>query len=232
MSKHHRLPYQGRFKVATERLEMIHSDLSGIITPPSIGGNRYYFKITDSCTSFKFVYLLQSKSQTFSSFVQFKQLIENQTSLKIKSMVNDNGGEYLSSEFTTFVKEHGIQMHLTAPYTPQQNPVAEVGNRTTTEKARALLKNAGMPMKFWAEAVSTAVYLENRTPIASRGYKTPYELWHGTPPAYDHLRVFGCLAYVHIGRERRASKFSNTARRGVFVGYQEGHHNYRVWLPD
>ena len=147
-------------------------------------------------------------------------------------MVNDNGGEYLSTEFNAFIKEHGIRMLLTAPYSPQQNPIAEIGNRTTTEKARALLKNAGMPMVFWGEAVSTAVYLENRTPVASRGFKTPYELWHGVPPSCDHLRVFGCLAYVHIGRERRSGKFSDTAKRGVFVGYQEGHHNYRVWLPN
>lgn len=89
-------------------------------------------------------------------------------------MVNDNGGEYLSSAFKDFVKKNGIGMHLTSPYTPQQNPVAEIGSRTTTEKARALLKTGGLPEQFWAEAASTAVYLENQTPIASRGFLTPY----------------------------------------------------------
>lgn len=43
MLKHHQLPYRGKFKVAASKLELIHSDLSGIITPPSLGGNRYYF---------------------------------------------------------------------------------------------------------------------------------------------------------------------------------------------
>lgn len=159
-------------------------------------------------------------------------LIEKQTSKRIKSMVNDNGGEYTSSQFTSFVKDHGIKMLLTAPYTPQQNPVAEIGNRTTTEKARDLLKQAGLPNTFWAEAVATSVYLENITPVASRNFLTPHELWYGQPPSYDHLRVFGCLAYVHVGRDRRQGKFSDTAKRGIFVGYQEGHHNYRVWLLD
>lgn len=135
MAKHHRLPYKGKFKVAGERLELIHSDLSGIITPQSLGGSQYYFKITDSYSSYKFVYLLQSKSQTFSTFTQFKTLVETQTNLRIRAMVNDNGGKYTSTAFAEFVKEHGIRMHLTAPYTPQQNPVAEIGNRTTTEKA-------------------------------------------------------------------------------------------------
>lgn len=93
--------------------------------------------------------------------MQFKSLVENQTNLKIKNIVNDNGGEYTSKAFKTMLSESGIQMFLTAPYTPQQNPVAEVGNRTTVEKARAMLKLAGLPNTFWAEAVNTAVYLEN-----------------------------------------------------------------------
>lgn len=232
MAKHHQLPYRGHFEVAGKRLELIHRDLSGSITPPSLGGSRYCFKITDSCGLYKFVYLLQYKSQTFQTFVHFKTLIKNQTSLKIKAMNNNNGGEYTSCLFHSFVKQHGIRMHLTAPYTPQQKPVAEVGNQTTTEKSRALLKQAGLPTVFWEEAVATAVYLENHTPVASRGYKTPYKLWHGHPPSYDHLSVFGCLAYVHVGRERRSGKFADTAKRGIFVGYQEGHHNYRVWLPE
>lgn len=228
LSKHHRQPYPGKFKVASTRLEQLHSDLSGIISPASLGGSRYYFKITDSATAYKFVYILRNKSETLSKLVEFKQLVENQTSSKIKSLVNDNGGEYTSKAFEKFLSENGIRMHLTAPYTPQQNPIAEVGNRTTVEKARALRKQAGLPLEFWAEAVNTAVYLENRTPIASKNFKTAFELWHGYTPKYDHLRVFGCLAYVHVGKERRESKFSDTAKRGVMLGYQESHKNYSL----
>lgn len=121
--------------------------------------------------------------------MQFKSLVEKQTNLKIKNIVNDNGGEYTSKAFKTMLSESGIQMFLTAPYTPQQNPVAEVGNRTTVEKARAMLKLAGLPNTFWAEAVNTAVYLENRTPVASRGFRTPFELWFGYPPKLDHLTL-------------------------------------------
>lgn len=173
---------------------------------------------------------MQFKSKTFSHFLKFKNLIENQTGLTIKEMVKDNGGEYISEEFKNLTKIHGIKMSLTAPYTPQQNPIAEIGNRTTTEKARALLKQACLPAEFWAEAVNTAVYLENITPIASRDWKSPFDLWHKTKPKYDHLRVFGFLAYVHIGKERRNGKFGDVAERGVHLGYQDGKHNYRIWL--
>lgn len=128
MAKHHWLPYSGHFDIASGILDTIHSDLSGIITPASIGGGRYFFKITDSHSSFKFVYILSHKSETFSTFMQFKSYVENQTSRRIKTMINDNGGEYVSEPFEEFVKQHGIFMNLTAPYTPQQNPVAERGN--------------------------------------------------------------------------------------------------------
>lgn len=209
-----------------ERLEVLHSDLSGLISPTSLGGHRYYFKITDSETLFKFVYLLRHKSETLSEMKKFKTYIENQTERKIKCLVNDNGGEYTSLAFKQFLEENGIKMMLTSPYTPQQNPVAEIGNRTTVEKACALLKTAGLPSEFWGEAVATAVYLENITPIASRSFKSPYELRNGKAPSYQHLRVFGCLAYVHVGKERRGGKFEDVAKRGVFLGYQEGHKNY------
>lgn len=63
-------------------------------------------------------------------------------------MINDNGGEYVSTSFKEFISKNGIIMNLTAPYTPQQNPVAEIGNRTTVEKARALLKKASMLKEF------------------------------------------------------------------------------------
>lgn len=212
LAKHHHLPYRGTFKIAANLLDQLHSDLSGIISTPSLSGSRYSFRITDSATSYKFIYLFQHKHKTLAKFMQLKTYVENQTSTSIKSIVNDNGGEYISESFEDFLAETGIQMHLTAPFTPQQNPIAEIGNRTTVEKARAMLKLAGLPNAFWAEAVITAVYLKHHTPVASCGFVTPHKLWFGETPKYDHLRVFGCLAYVHVGKERRASKFSGTAK--------------------
>lgn len=93
-----------------------------------------------------------------------------------------------------------------------------------------MLKNVGLPTEFWGEAVTTAVYLENRTPMASLKFKSPFELWNGVAPTYDHLRTFGCLAYVHVGKERREGKFSDTAVKGIMLGYQESHRNYRIYL--
>lgn len=92
--KHHRLPYPGKFKVPKERLEQLHIDLSGLISPTSMGGHRHYSKITDSATSYKFVYLLRQTSETLETFKKFETFIENQSNCKIKTLLNDNSGEY------------------------------------------------------------------------------------------------------------------------------------------
>ncbi|KAG6535240.1 hypothetical protein ZIOFF_000205 [Zingiber officinale] len=120
----------------------------------------------------------------------------NTTEYKIKTLRTDRGGEFLSTEFTRFCENEGIERHLTAPYTPQQNDVVERRNRTVMAMARSLLKGTHMPARFWGEAVRHAVYLLNRLPTKALGDRTPFEAWMGRKPYLAHLRVFGCVAYV------------------------------------
>nr|GEY89067.1 retrovirus-related Pol polyprotein from transposon TNT 1-94 [Tanacetum cinerariifolium] len=64
--------------------------------------------------------------------------------------------------------------------TPQQNGVADRRNRTLIEPARTMLTDSKLPTTFWAEAVSTACYVQNRVLIVKPHNKTPYELFRGT----------------------------------------------------
>ena len=66
-------------------------------------------------------------------------------------------------------------------------------NRQLVETVRSMLADAKLPQKFWAEALSTAVYLRNRSPTKAVNDMTPYEAWTGEKPRVDHLRVFGVL---------------------------------------
>lgn len=195
LSKHHHLPFPGKIPRPTGLLEVVHSDLSGRISPPSLNGGRYYLKLTDGFSKFKHIFILQSKSEAFQVFKSYKTLVENQTGCKIKRLVNDGGGEYISSEFQSFLSSEGTLMDINAPYTPQQNIIYERGNRTTTERARCMLIDANLPKCFWAEAVNTSVYIENRCPEASIQHQSRHELRYGTLPKLDHLRIFGCAAY-------------------------------------
>jgi hypothetical protein len=91
---------------------------------------------------------------------------------------------------------------------------------------RALLKQRRMPAEFWGEAVVTAVYLQNRLSTKSLVGRTPYEAWHGRKPAVNHLRVFGCRAFVkQLGH---VDKLADRSRAGVFIGYAEGAKAYHI----
>ena len=58
----------------------------------------------------------------------------------------------------------GIHQELTVPYSPQQNGVAERMNRILMESARSMMAHAGLPEKYWAEAVECAAYIRNQLP--------------------------------------------------------------------
>ncbi|KAI7943896.1 hypothetical protein MJO28_011424 [Puccinia striiformis f. sp. tritici] len=231
LAKMHRQPFTGTFPKLGRILECIHMDLCGPITPASRGGNRYFLKIIDGFSKFRFIYPMRCKSQTFQIFLSFLNQVENSTNLQLQSVVSDNGGEFVNHQFAKLYSDKGITHHTTAPYTPQQNPFAERGNRTTIEKARALLLASGMSLDWWGDAVTTSVYLENRTPDSSINWASPYELWHSIKPDLRHLIPFGCRVVLYEEKKWRESKLSPSGVESLFLGYQEGHHSYKVWVP-
>ena len=128
--------------------------------------------------------------------LRFKAAAEKESSCNLKILRSDNGGEFTSHKFEEYLVKEGIKHQLTVPYTSQQNGVSERRNRTLMEMARCLLYEKKLPLKFWAEAVSTASYLLNRMISRSLGDKTPFEEWYGYKPSLDHLKVFGSSCYV------------------------------------
>ena len=103
-------------------------------------------------------------------------------------------------------------------------------NRSLIERARCLRLNAGLPKSFWAEAVSMACYLINRSPQASLGGKVAEEVWTGNTVDFDHLRIFGCPGYVHVPGDER-SKLDPKSKKCIFLGYKRGVKGYKFWDP-
>ena len=155
-------------------------------------------------------------------------MVENETGLKIKRVRSDNGGEYRDNRFREFCANNGIKMEKTVPMTPQHNGVAERMNRTLNERARSMRIHAGLPKMFWAEAVNTAAYLINRGPSIPLDGKIPEEVWSIKEVNLSHLRVFGCISYVHIDSTER-SKLDAKSNKCVFVGYGADEFGYRFW---
>jgi hypothetical protein len=100
--------------------------------------------------------------------------------------------------------------------------------RTLNTKARCMMLDAKLPMKFWAESIRMATYLHQRTPTAACSHKSPYEVLHGEKPRLDHLRRFGCTAYKYIPKEQRdQKKFGKRSRPCMMLGYV--HDTTKIW---
>ena len=145
----------------TEKLQLVHTDICGPMQTKSFGGSRYFITFTDDYSRCCKVYFLKEKSEALEKFKEFKAAVENETGQSIKAVRADRGGEYLSGEFTYFLKKSGIRAKFTAAHSPQQNGVSERMNRTLVEAARSMMEHAGLSNTYWAEAVATAAYLRN-----------------------------------------------------------------------
>ncbi|KAK9185556.1 hypothetical protein WN943_025912 [Citrus x changshan-huyou] len=202
--KAHRSKFTKGIHVSKQPLDYVHADLWGPAQVPSLSGGRYFMSVIDDYSRKVWIHILKTKDQALEKFKIWKTLVETQSGFK------------------------GVMRHKTVRFTPQQNGLAERMNRTLIDKTRCLLINSKLPRNLWAEAVSTASYLVNKSPSSAIGFKTPEELWSGRPGKYEHLRVFGCPAYVHV----RQGKLDARAIKGVFVGYPDGVKGYRVWCKE
>nr|GEZ11120.1 ribonuclease H-like domain-containing protein [Tanacetum cinerariifolium] len=122
----------------------------------------------------------------------------------------------------------GILRQFTVARTPQQNKVAERRNRTLIEAARTMLADSKLLTTFWAEAVNTKCYVQNKVLVVKPHNKTPYEFFHGRTPTLSFMRPFGCPITIlntidHLG------KFNGKADEGFFVRYSLNSKVFRVF---
>ena len=227
--KIHRTPFpKTGGKRADEPLGLVHSYVCGKINSKSLSGGEYFLTFIDDKTRYIWVYILKQKSEVFERFLEWKSMVERSTGRNLKVLHSDNGGEYMSTPFQSYLKKEGIKHELTVPRSPEQNGVAERSNRTLMEAVRAMLFGSHLPQRFWAEALTTAVYLRNRSPTKGNEGSTPHEALMNVKPKVNHLRVFGCVAYSHISKEER-HKLDPKAKKCVLLGYGMATKGYRLY---
>lgn len=225
--KAHRLKFGTRMK-ATQPGELVYADVCGPF-PYSISKLRYFVLFKDDYTSYRYVYFMREKAEVQSKLLLMLSEVKA-TGVVIKELLTDNGGEFHNDVVQAILEKEGIQQRFTMPYTPQQNPT-ERDNRTVVEMARSLMyAHARIPTALWAELVSTAVYILNRTGPTCLDGKSPYELWHHKKPRLSHLRIIGSYCYPHIPKERR-KKLDKKAQKGILIGY-DFDNGYRIWDSD
>ncbi|GJS55817.1 putative ribonuclease H-like domain-containing protein [Tanacetum coccineum] len=122
----------------------------------------------------------------------------------------------------------GIKREFSVARTPQQNKVAERKNRTLIEAAMTMLTDLLLPTTFWAEAINTTCYVQNRVLITKPHNKTFYELLIGRPSNLDLIRPFRCPLTI-LNTLDLLGKFEGKADEGFLVGYFVNSKVFRVF---
>ncbi|GJR39672.1 putative ribonuclease H-like domain-containing protein [Tanacetum coccineum] len=212
----------------SQPLYMLHMDLFSPIFVKKLMKKMYCLVIIDDYSRFSWVFFLATKDETSSILKSFITRVENLIDQRVKVIRCDNGTEFKNKEMNQFCERKGIKREFSIARTPQQNGVAERKNRTLIEAARTMLADSKLPTTFWAEAVNTACYVQNRVLVTKPHNKTPYELFLGRKPALGFMRPFGCHVTIlntiyHLG------KFNDKDDEGFFVGYSINSKAFRVF---
>ena len=211
-------------------------DLSGPITPTGHGGIKYSALLVDQATTRKWIFHLTSKDKSPEALRWFWTNVKRPHNVIIQILRTDRGSEFIAKRFRDVCLELGIRQEFTAPYSPEQNGKVERPWRTIYEKARAMMFRSGLDhteyKHLWPFATSTATILSNILPSSAIDNAIPQELWTGSPVSYDHLRVFGCRALVHIPDGHRR-KLDDKTKDCIFIGYCEDSSSrcYKFWDP-
>jgi len=158
-------------------------DVWGISPIVSHAGYKYFVTFIDDYSRFTWVYFLQSKAEVFSVFQRFVYFLKTHFSAHTKILRSDSGGEYMSNAFQSFLQNEGILSQRSCPSTPQQNGVAERKNRHLLDVVRTLLLESFVPLRFWCEALSTAVHLINQSPSPTLYNVSPFYKLFGYSPS-------------------------------------------------
>ncbi|CAI7802081.1 unnamed protein product [Closterium sp. NIES-53] len=206
-AKFTRYPFSSSEATAKAPLDEVVMDVVG---PLKLGAARaeYFLTIVDVYTRMTWVYVLSKKSDVAETVkTNWLPMVERQQDRLVKAIRTDRGGEFLSKEFSLWLKKNGIRHSLTMPYSPAMNGIAERANRTITEMARGLLIEAGLPDYFWPDAM------------------------RGAKPKVDMLRVFRCMCMALVPKHLRHNKLGAKAIWAVHLGMAKKSKRWLLWDP-
>ena len=229
----------------SEALARIQFDTAGPF-PRSLRGNQYFILIVDSYTRRNWTLCVANKSDAGPKLREWKLKVELEQNKKVKAARTDNAPELLK-EIASWETTTGVQGEPTVIASSHQNGPAERNIRTAEADMRAMLKEAGLPMEFWDEAIEADTYVRNRTAVGplrdpkdEKSRMSPEEAWTGIKPSIDHIVVWGSKCYSHILKKTiptrpgfRHGKWIDTGRIGIFMGYSETTtKQYKVYNPE
>ena len=205
----------------TEPGELSHIDLWGKYSIQSINGNSYYVLFVDDSTRYITVDFLKEKNQASTAVIGYLVHLINY-GWQPKAIHIDRGKEFLNQKVLEWCKPCGIELHLTAPYSPSQNGVAERMNRTLVELAHAMIKGQNMPEFIWEHAILHATYIQNRVYTKHLETLTLYQGWHKREPDVSHLWEFGTPVWILQQGQHKDRKMLSKSKHRAYIGFDNG----------
>ncbi|KAF5361704.1 hypothetical protein D9758_007268 [Tetrapyrgos nigripes] len=194
-------------------------DIWGPAQVVSVGGHLYALFGTDAGTSRDMVDFL--KDRTAATLIEKLEVrratAETQTGKPLKSIRTDNAPEWRSQAFQVWTSSHGIIHEFTAPYTSPSNGKAERGIGAMLNGTRAMLFDANLSARWWAQAMATYIYVKNIMPNTRQ--IVPEERWTGQRQNVSHLVPFGSVGFAHIPAKSGRGKLDPRGFKCQMVGY-------------
>nr|GFA95469.1 putative ribonuclease H-like domain-containing protein [Tanacetum cinerariifolium] len=171
------------------RLNVLHMDFCGPMRVASINGKKYILVIVDDYSRYTWTLFLHSKDKTPEVLKNFLTMIQRNLQASVITIRTDRDTDFFNKTLNAFFKEEGIEHQTSTARTPEQNDVVERRNRTLVEAARTMLSALQLPLFFWAEAIATACYTQNRSIIILIHGSTPLTNIQSTSAPSTHTNV-------------------------------------------
>ncbi|KAJ1577996.1 hypothetical protein NDA12_001225 [Ustilago hordei] len=211
-------------------LELVHVDL---MTDFKGHANYHYALVAvDDFSSLIYVEPLCTKSAALTALRRWIARMERATDRKLKTLRSDNGGEWCSIAAEDWQTQEGFKWQKSVPGISIQNGRAERAIRSVQEKMRSMLIGRACPRELWPYAITAAAHVMNLTPSATK--TIPHEAFYGTTAhkLAQQLRVFGCLAWVHVQQKDQQGKHGARAKPAIMIGYDDEHKAWKFCNPD
>nr|GEX55646.1 retrovirus-related Pol polyprotein from transposon TNT 1-94 [Tanacetum cinerariifolium] len=148
--------------------------------------------------------------------------------IKFAQWLKRHRTEFLNKTFHAYFASEGILHQTSVARTPEQNFVVERRNRILVETARTILSATKVPLFFWAEAIATTYFTQNRSLVIPQREKTPYHIINDRKSSVKFFHIFGSLCYI-VGDGENLDKMKGKSDTCIFVGYSTQSRAYMVF---
>jgi len=168
---------------------LIHVDIWGPYSKPSIHGHKYFLTIVDDYSRYTWIFPLKQKYEVVKVLENFVAFVQTQFETTIK-IISDNGTDFF---MTNFFVNKGIVHQTLCFNTSQQNSIVERKHGHLLDVARALMIQSHLPKIYWSYSVIHIAHIINMLPTPILNHSSSHEMLYKIEADFNGLKVFGSL---------------------------------------